>query len=54
MKKNKKFRIGDWIRITRGEWKGKSTTITGKDGDLCFGYYCGKMMAFNVRDIKPY
>lgn len=48
------FNVKDTVTVVRGPHRGQSTTITEVDGKLCFGYYCGKLISFNMVDAVPY
>jgi len=53
-KKDFKFGVGDWIKIVSGEHRGKTFTITNTNQHGCCGFYCGKAIMVDWKDVEAY
>jgi len=53
-KTKQKLKVGQWVRIVRGPWKDKTTTIISISGSTCFGFFCGAQIEFEMDDAVLY
>lgn len=58
MKKEPKFKEGDWVRFVGGPDKGRTTTLTSVtkygNGYSYFGYFCGRPVSGNDEQTEAY